>query len=385
MSLSCTACKQDIGLGDLLHCTACKDAYHYACLNITSAQFRENNITLIKTYRCYECSNVNTRKRRSDNTPIRKELDMSCDEISNSLPEQQGPPPLCGLAAEPVIGLSQFHRVLEQKLDAKFTAFKTSLSTELVANTKNLIDALKQEFRNSITSVTGKIQELNTKFDTLDARVAKLEEDRDRLQVELSNRSAIDTSGLQEAIVQLRSDLNDKEQVMLLNDVEISGVPEADAESCMHLVTAVATKLGVSLERNDVVSVTRVGMRRPPSAAGTAALPRPRPRPIVVRLARRTLRDDFLKSARVRRGATTADLGLPPHEPQRIYVNERLTKCNRILFGSTREAARKQGWRFVWTREGRVCARRDESSPMFQIRSETDYNRVFNINNISSK
>ncbi|KAG7300779.1 hypothetical protein JYU34_015108 [Plutella xylostella] len=83
-----------------------------------------------------------------------------------------------------------------------------------------------------------------------------------------------------------------------------------------------------------------------------------------------------MKSARVRRGATTADLGLSA-APRPFYVNDRLTKTNRILFNKAREAKKQLHWRFVWTRQGRVYARQEEGKARHWIRSEGDLTRVF--------
>ncbi|KAJ2937717.1 hypothetical protein O0L34_g17857 [Tuta absoluta] len=99
-------------------------------------------------------------------------------------------------------------------------------------------------------------------------------------------------------------------------------------------------------------------------------------RPIVVRLGRRFLRDHFIKQARVRRGADTTDLGLPQHTPMKFYINERLTKSNRVIFGKARDAAQTAGWRFVWTREGRIFARRTESTGILRLRSLNDVERM---------
>ncbi|CAH2216319.1 jg22578 [Pararge aegeria aegeria] len=100
-----------------------------------------------------------------------------------------------------------------------------------------------------------------------------------------------------------------------------------------------------------------------------------RPRPVVVRLARWELRNDMLRSARVRREVTTADLGMS-NEPRRFYVNERLTKHNRYLFRKTREAAKERNWKFVWTRRGRTYARREQGSSAIQLSCEDDIDRL---------
>ncbi|KAH9641811.1 hypothetical protein HF086_005351 [Spodoptera exigua] len=95
----------------------------------------------------------------------------------------------------------------------------------------------------------------------------------------------------------------------------------------------------------------------------------------MVRLARRDLRDAVLDSARQRRGATTEDLGLPG-PVGRFYVNERLTKTNQDLFRKTRAAAGIHGWRFVWTKRGRILVRNKPGDQTRRIGSEHDIQEI---------
>ncbi|KAI5639495.1 hypothetical protein NE865_07995 [Phthorimaea operculella] len=195
----------------------------------------------------------------------------------------------------------------------------------------------------------------------------------------------------------LRDELNERDQALLLNDVEISGIPENEGQSITHIVTLVAKKLNVTLTEQDIVSAERVGRMTShvsssdraetvalqggqqnggAGAAGDGQHQVPRPRPIVVRFARRATRDELLKQARVRRGATTEGLGLPPHSYKNIYINERLTKFNRQLFGKARDTAKLQGWRFSWTRDGKVFVRRMDTSKVHRLRCIDDIGRI---------
>ncbi|KAL4702898.1 hypothetical protein ACJJTC_016342 [Scirpophaga incertulas] len=124
---------------------------------------------------------------------------------------------------------------------------------------------------------------------------------------------------------------------LLQNDVEITGVEEQKSEGLSHVVFTLANKLGEKLEQQDVVSAVRIG--RMESGGETAG----RPRPIVVRLVRRVVRDDLLRAARVRRGATTEGTGVPG-APRRFCINERLTRSNRLLFRRAREAGNRLKW-----------------------------------------
>lgn len=155
-----------------------------------------------------------------------------------------------------------------------------------------------------------------------------------------------------------------------MNDIEIAGVPERSGENVLHLTTLLAKKLGVNIGCEDVVSVERSGPPRIPE--GTV---QPRPRVMTVRLTRRALRDEVLRAARTRRGVDTA--GIVDGDSSRFYVNERLSRVHRMLFYKSREMARRLGWRYIWTRGGRIYARRDSGAPAQRVRVEEDLGKVF--------
>ncbi|XP_069362048.1 uncharacterized protein [Maniola hyperantus] len=164
----------------------------------------------------------------------------------------------------------------------------------------------------------------------------------------------------------------------IMNDVEISGLQESSSENLISITCLLAKKLGVELDDRDVVTAERSGPRRTLSASddGEVRARQPRPRPIVVRLARRAVRDNLLRAARVRRGADSSGI-ITDAEPRRFYVNEHLTRTNRQLFYKAREESRSKNWRFVWTKGGRIYARKTVTGPVHRIRSETDIRKVF--------
>lgn len=101
-----------------------------------------------------------------------------------------------------------------------------------------------------------------------------------------------------------------------------------------------------------------------------------RPRNISVRFARRATRDALLHAARVRRGLSTNDLGV--NGPAlRVYVNERLTRTNRQLFYNARQAGSQHRWKYVWTRDGKIYARKEDNIKAERVRYEDDIRRIF--------
>lgn len=360
---------------------------------------------------------------------------------------------------------------------------ETSLNETVELSDLQLLLMEVRQFREEMRATRIQVELLNSTISNIGARMDNCEKTVGQLCSRMdvvesrSTECNMCPEDMFHTIEQLKSDLNDRDQDILANDIEITNVSEHSGESLAHIVTTLSTKLGVNLVEQDIVSITRVG--RPPSysaapavsmkgsvvvssvaggggdisacnggasgaapagggtatstgsvsAAGggddvlqrtssptvngggggglgvasqattptfasvTAVLqPRQgplagpggsRPRPIVVRLARKSVRDQLLRAARVRRGATTQDTGLPgPHH--RFYINERLTKLNRQLFRQARELGEKLNWRFIWTRDGKIYVRQGANSNRFIIKNEQDLKRVFGSDIVSA-
>lgn len=241
---------------------------------------------------------------------------------------------------------------------------------ELKVYMADLINNSMESIKQAITDLTTTIRDQNTRIEQLEARVSMLENNTEQTQ-------SCNIAALEHTIAQLKNDISQREQSLLLNDVEIAGCPEAPNENCVHLVLSIAKKVGVELDERDVVSVHRAGPARPTAAAASSE--RARPRPLAVRLARRALRDALLRAARVRRNLTTEGLQLPG-AVNSVYINERLTKPNRILFQKCRSLARELQYKYVWTRDGKIFVCQAQGKPKYRMRTEEDLLSVFGKN-----
>lgn len=81
--MQCVGCRGEVEPAERMICKECKQYYHYQCLNITSANFRENSHRLKVNWVCPCCDNT-TRRGRNDNTPVRKTQVTSPDESMTS-------------------------------------------------------------------------------------------------------------------------------------------------------------------------------------------------------------------------------------------------------------------------------------------------------------
>lgn len=235
--------------------------------------------------------------------------------------------------------------------------------TELKLYISGLIRDQTANLRAAITELTGTIRAQNDRIEQLELRVEELEK---------QTSSQPDFSSLRNTISDLQAEIYERDQALLLNDIEIAGCPEEASENNTHIVIALAKKIGVDLDERDVVSAERAG---PPRTTGRDGAPT-RPRPIAVRFTRRATRDALLRAARVRRNVTTE--GLPVSRPaQPLYVNERLTKHYRVLFQKARELSRSYKYKYIWTRDGKIFVRQEDGKARHRIRSDVDLERVF--------
>ncbi|CAB3247192.1 unnamed protein product [Arctia plantaginis] len=78
----------------------------------------------------------------------------------------------------------------------------------------------------------------------------------DLRQTATSPEVAVDQ--LEHTVKQLQTELGEREQELLLSDIEISNLPESPGENVFHSVELVAKKLGVTLEHRDIVFAERV-------------------------------------------------------------------------------------------------------------------------------
>lgn len=94
---------------------------------------------------------------------------------------------------------------------------------------------------------------------------------------------------------------------------------------------------------------------------------------IVVQFQHREKRDKVLEKARKKRVTTTV-LGFPGDMP--VYINKHLCPAMKRILGMAVARKREHNWKFVWTWNGCVFARRTETSHIVPICCENDVNKI---------
>lgn len=367
----CAGCSNSLTKKEHLRCSICTLAFDLVCLNMSKERYRSfyaANVENKNAWKCPECrskmpktGNINTPVRGTSPTATGDKTMASTSPTQDNVTMRVKKPSSAG-----------YEDLVKRLSDEQEDSISPIACIRIFTEEMRAMREEVSRFSDRIAGLTTAIKTQGTRLDDLEARI-------DALESNSIKNDSCKIESLQETISQLRLEIHDRDQDMLGNDIEIASFPEVRNENLTHTLLTVAKKLGVDLEERDVVNAQRIGPE--PSSGEGSAEPR-RPRPMVVRLARRASRDALLQAARTRRGVTTEGLLTSvTHRP--FYVNERLTKTNRQLFQKTREAAKRSDWRYVWTRDGKIYTRKEQGRPRTRVRSEEDLARVFGVTDVS--
>ncbi|KAJ8706727.1 hypothetical protein PYW07_012805 [Mythimna separata] len=240
----CGGCAKFLSPIDAAKCNQCGGLYHRACVCLPTTGFIKS------TWRCPECEKNRVRDNKAD-TPVRTRTALVEEHMSS---EELMDTSTCTAAAEdtPIKFSPDF--TIELRL------FKEELRKEF--------HRLHQEFlqlRTEMAEIKDTLKASDQRMDNLEARVGSLE-------LKLEQKVQPDRDGLDDVIGELRCQLNDRDQELLLNDIEVSGIPECRDESALHLVKVLGTKLGVSFDERDVVHAERVGSTRRNHVLSTSSI-----------------------------------------------------------------------------------------------------------------
>jgi len=155
---------------------------------------------------------------------------------------------------------------------------------------------------------------------------------------------------------QMQEDINNLEQNGRRECLEFQGLSWEENENTDQLVIGVSKLLQVDLSAK-VISVSH---RLSPASESN------RQTTIIARFCSRRIRDSVFNN-RHRLRAHNKD-----HPKARLFINERLTKTNRRRFNQCLRIKKENNLKFIWTNNGITYLRKDEGTPDFAIKTETD-------------
>ena len=125
-----------------------------------------------------------------------------------------------------------------------------------------------------------------------------------------------------------------------------------------------ASIIGVELEKSDISVSHRLG---------TSYQSQPKS---IVKFTRWEKRDKMYLAKNKLKDLGTKDLGYTRFNNSNIFMVESLTNERRDLFKDSLQVKKSEGYRYLWTRQGKILMRTDNDSPAIHITSKMQLERL---------
>ncbi|KAF0752799.1 Uncharacterized protein FWK35_00012261 [Aphis craccivora] len=159
-------------------------------------------------------------------------------------------------------------------------------------------------------------------------------------------------------IIQLENKIELMERRQISNDIIIDGIPENKTEDCTNLVQQICKELNSNINVSMINDCHRIGFNHNNA----------RPRRIIVKFINHQDKINTLKARQIKRNFSTKDIGIQPDMP--IYIRENITTKGSKLFKEARDLKKSLHFQFVWTKNGLVFLRKNETDKIIRVDNE---------------
>lgn len=153
------------------------------------------------------------------------------------------------------------------------------------------------------------------------------------------------------------------EQKMRANTLDITGIPYAENEKTDDLVLKVFNSgLNLNVLREDIVDCFRVKANEKTKYSPA----------IIVKLTSTSIKQQILSQKTKHRTNLCSHKLFNAIKSKPIFINENLCKSRRILLNAALNIKKERDFKFVWTKGGNICMRKEKTSPVQVINCMDD-------------
>lgn len=156
----------------------------------------------------------------------------------------------------------------------------------------------------------------------------------------------------------MSTNINDLEEYTRRVNFEIHGFPATQGQDLVAVMTHLAVKLIIAdFQKTDITTVNHLPARQDAIPSNIVQM-------------KTTAKKKVWMNARKGLAALESDT-FP-----RLYFNENLTQTNRELFRFARFRGNEKGFKFIWTGNGKILAKKCEGVPVIRIDKLSDLEKI---------
>ena len=250
--------------------------------------------------------------------------------------------------------MKDFYVVATIQETGKLADERLDLVIKLITEIKIQHKEVYQQLEKWLDGFETSMNFINTKFEDPKAITESPIKRNTKLEGNNSNLTQQVTQ-LQNQIKSLRQDHNDLEQYGRRETIEIGGIPREEDEDAVDLVMKVGKALDIAVEESDIEACHCI------SSKENAA--------IICRFALRKMRVSFMSKTKkqIEKPIKRKNLGFKSKKDEKVAVFR-----NKFLLKQARDRKNEVGWKYVWTRNGTIYARKEKDIDFVRIKDEQD-------------
>lgn len=332
-------------------CKTCNKHYHCACLGLDEDYANSRKAA---SWICPSCSNNPPKAKKNDNNPIRQYL------LPTTVKKKASSVTSLDLNSECPLTREDVSFIVQDTMQSQFDEMLTKMNDAMI----NALNSKLNPFRDEIRDLVNSMEYINSRFEDISKEHKVTQETVTVLKKENENLKA--------TVSDLNNRIDYLEQYSRSKNIEIQCVPETTNENLINMVMQLGRTIGSHINETHILNCTRVAkIRRDVN----------RPRSIVVEMSTSRLRDEFLTCAlkynkhNSGQKLNSSLLGITGNSVP-IYISEHLSPSNKALHAAVRIKAKEHKYKFVWIRNGRIFARKNEESQFLWIKDTRGLDKI---------
>lgn len=286
--MPCAKCNLMVSLNKRAICSTCSNDFHTACTNFKT-QTNFNNAK--DSWKCETCTS------KLKNVVSRKKLD---GYLNNEYSEN--------------------YNLDSVKTDLKLVMNKM----ESLSNNIKSIEKSIGFCSDSINDFKVKLEMAVNKISNIENKMLNYENKCDKLEKEVTFLKAV---------------INNNEQIMLANNIEISGIPKTANENITEVVKTLAQSLKCDIQDCDIIDAFRSKAYK--NNDGN----------IFAHLISKNIKELFVKNVKLQYKNNNPLLANKIHwnfPENKIFINDQLTRHNKKLLWISKEVAKNYNYKYTW-------------------------------------
>lgn len=264
----------------------------------------------------------------------------------------------------------EFLPSIRQEIKAEILTLKSSI--DALTQRCDALEKSQEFISKKYDSVIEAIQKSNNQTTKLDK---KLKETTDLLEQKHAEMMTT-TNNHEDTLYRLECSLDETQQYLRRDCLEITGVIINSDDNPKQIVKEIGTLIGVKIEDSEIAAAHKL----PDSKKVKNRM--------IVKFLQREKREEVYKRRKNLVGKNTSHLPSQSAAEtsagnSKIFINESLTNYRKRLFGRIKEFKQKTNAKYLWTSNGRIMLKVNETSPTqvfttheeFQEYLDQTYNR----------